>query len=95
MESLFQLSDTAGAAELDEVRAVAEKVSGVLGVSGVRCRHMSSNVMMTDVVILIEPSATATEAQQLAGRVRDAVMLSNAEIAEVLVRTSTCPLVNA
>ena len=55
------------------IREAASRVEGVLRVGNVRCRTMSSNALTSDVTILIEPKSSASAAQKLAGRVREAV----------------------
>ena len=95
-DALFQLSDTADAQAISEIRAAAEGVDGVLGVGAVRCRWMSSAVLMTDLSVMVGPMTTASAAQKLASHVRAAVMRAKPEAAEVLVRTQTmCPLLSA
>lgn len=92
-DSSMELMDATPAAQfLEEIRAVAAKVPGVLGVE--KCLARKSGMQYyVDLHLEVDPNLTVWDSHELAGRVRSRLRQDLSWIADVLIHVEPSPAV--
>lgn len=90
VSALIELVDTAvPAGERKQIEQIIRSVEGVHAFRDLRTRHMGGRIVM-DVCILLDPALSLSEADRIAGEVRQHLLDESTEVTDVVV--SVAPL---